>query len=76
MVSLTVNPHRGDNKDGTDTITLVVFSHAVVGRLAEQYRRLERIEMTIPRTRSNERETAIYRALGRLPLLRRAFLRL
>jgi hypothetical protein len=55
---------------------LVVFSEAVVQRLAEQCPNLEQVELPVNRTRGDDRETGIYRALSRLPRLKRAFLRL
>lgn len=55
---------------------LVVFSEAVVQRLAEQCPNLEQVWLPIYRTRGDDRETGIYRMLSRLPRLRRAFLKL
>jgi hypothetical protein len=55
---------------------LMVFSEAVVQRLAEQCPNLEQVELPIDRTRGDDRETGTYRALSRVPRLKRAFLKL
>jgi len=70
--NLSVYPYR----DEESRSPLVVFSEAVVQRLAEQCPYLEQVELPINRTRGDSRETGIYRALSRLPRLKRAFLRL
>lgn len=54
----------------------VVFTEAVVRQLVEQCPNLEQIQLRINRTRGDAEETGIYRALSRLPRLRRACLRL
>ncbi len=70
--SLSVYPYRDDELRNP----LVVFSEAVVQRLAEQCPKLEEVQLPISRTRGDHQETGIYRMLSRLPRLRRAFLRL
>jgi hypothetical protein len=63
-------------RDEESQFPLVVFSEAVVQRLAEQCPNLEQVEFPIDRTRGDDRETGIYRALSRVPRLKRAFLKL
>jgi hypothetical protein len=70
--NLSVYPYRDDESRSP----LVFFSEAVVQRLAEQCPNLEQVELPINRTRGDDRETGSYRALSRLPRLKRAFLRL
>jgi hypothetical protein len=70
--NLSVEPYRDDESRNP----LVVFSEAVVQRLAEQCPNLEEVWLSVNRTRGDDRETGIYRMLSRLPRLRRAFLRL
>jgi hypothetical protein len=70
--SLSVYPYRDDELQNP----LVVFSEAVVQRLAEQCPKLEEVQLPINRTRGDHQETGIYRMLSRLPRLRRAFLTL
>jgi hypothetical protein len=63
-------------RDEESQFPLVVFSEAVVQRLAEQCPNLEQVELPIDRTRGDDRETGTYRALSRVPRLKRAFLKL
>jgi hypothetical protein len=70
--NLSMDPYRDDESRNP----LVVFSEAVAQRLAEQCPNLEQVRLPVNRTRGDNRETGIYRALSRLPRLRRAFLRL
>lgn len=70
--TLSVYPYR----DEESRKPLVVFSEEVVQRLAEQCPNLEQVELPVNRTRGDDRETGIYRALSRLSRLKRAFLRL
>ena len=70
--SLSVYPYRDEWSEGP----LVVFSEAVVQRLAEQCTNLEQVRVPVNRTRGDHRETGIYRALSKLPRLKRAFLTL
>jgi hypothetical protein len=70
--NLSMDPYR----DCESLNPLVEFSEAVVQRLAEQCPNLEQVRLQVNRTRGDNRETGIYRALSRLPRLRRAFLRL
>ncbi len=70
--SLSVQPYRDDESRNP----LVVFSEAVVQRLAEQCPNLEQVWLQVNRTQGDDRETGIYRSLSRLPRLRHAFLRL
>jgi hypothetical protein len=70
--NLSVHPYR--DRESRDP--LVAFSEAVVRRLVEQCPNLEQVWLPVDRTRGDDRETGIYRALSRLPRLRHAFLRL
>jgi hypothetical protein len=63
-------------RDEESQFPMVVFSEAVVQRLAEQCPNLGQVELPINRTRGDDRETGIYRALSRVPRLKRAFLKL
>jgi hypothetical protein len=70
--NLSIDPYR----DNESQNPLVVFSEATVRRLAEQCPSLEQVRLPVNRTRGDNQETGIYRALSRLPRLRCAFLRL
>jgi len=70
--NLSMEPHR----DYDSQNPLVVFSEAVVQRMAEKCPNLEQVQLPINRTRGDIQETGIYRALSRLPRLKRAFLEL
>jgi hypothetical protein len=70
--NLLIDPYR----DYESQNPLVVFSEAVVQRIAEQCLNLEQVWLPVNRTRGDTPEMGIYRALSRLPRLRRAFLRL
>jgi hypothetical protein len=69
---LSVYLYRGEESQ----FPLMVFSESVVQRLAEQCPNLEQVELPIDRTRGDDRETGTYRALSRVPRLKRAFLKL
>ncbi|KAE8451323.1 hypothetical protein EG329_003952 [Mollisiaceae sp. DMI_Dod_QoI] len=68
--NISVHPYR----DIESQNPLIVFSEAVVQLLAEQCPNLEQVRLPVNRTRGDNRETGIYRALSRLPRLRSAFL--
>ena len=72
---LSIKPYLDDRGKESEN-PIVVFSKADVQRLADQCPNLEQIWLPVNRLRGDDRETGIYRALGRLPRLRRAILSL
>lgn len=69
---LSISPYRDEESHNP----IIVFSEDVIQRLAEQCPNLEQVWLPVNRLRGDDRETGIYRALSRLPRLRRASLRL
>jgi hypothetical protein len=72
LLSLTVRPYRDDESRNP----LLIFSEAVVQQLVEHCPNLEQIQLPVNRTRGDDQEIGIYRALSKLPRLKRAFLTL
>ena len=77
--SLLLEPYDDDYDDDDDAPgqnDMFTFSADTLQRIAERCPHLEEVVVDMERTRGDHREMAMYRALSRLPQLKRVLLRL
>ncbi len=72
LCHLSLWPYRDEKSQSP----VLIVSEPVVQQLAEECLDLEQVWLSINRTRGDRQETGIYRALSRLPRLKRVSLRL